>query len=58
LTHLTDADYGPKIGGAIGGGVITYSVNGTQKIAVAKGLTEILWPAEITTAKISILGLE
>jgi outer membrane protein assembly factor BamB len=44
--------------GAIGGGVITYSVNGTQKIAVAKGLTEILWPTELTTAKVSILGLE
>jgi hypothetical protein len=44
--------------GAIGGGVITYSVNGTQKVAVAKGLTEILWPTEITTAKVSILGLE
>jgi len=50
--------WGQKIGGAIGGGVITYSVNGTQKIAVAKGLTEILWPTEITTAKVSILGLE
>jgi alcohol dehydrogenase (cytochrome c) len=50
--------WGQKIGGAIGGGVITYSVNGTQKIAVAKGLTEILWPTEITTAKTSILGLE
>src|SRR5215469_738669 len=47
-----------KIGGAIGGGVITYSVNGTQRVAVAKGLTEILWPTEITTAKVSILGLE
>ena len=50
--------WGQKIGGAVGGGVITYSVNGTQKIAVAKGLTEILWPTEITTAKVSILGLE
>jgi alcohol dehydrogenase (cytochrome c) len=47
-----------KIGGAIGGGVITYAVNGAQKIAVATGLTEILWPTEITTAKVSILGLE
>jgi alcohol dehydrogenase (cytochrome c) len=47
-----------KISGAIGGGVITYAVNGTQKVAVAKGLTEILWPTEITTAKVSILGLE
>jgi alcohol dehydrogenase (cytochrome c) len=50
--------WGQKIGGAIGGGVITYAVNGTQKVAVAHGLTEILWPTEITTAKVSILGLE
>jgi alcohol dehydrogenase (cytochrome c) len=49
---------GPKNGGAIGGGVVTYSVDGTQKIAVATGLTAILWPTEITTAKVSILGLE
>jgi alcohol dehydrogenase (cytochrome c) len=50
--------WGQKIGGAIGGGVITYAVNGTQRIAVATGLTEVLWPTEITTAKVSVLGLE
>src|SRR6476661_1339183 len=50
--------WGQNLRGAIGGGVIIYSVNGTQKVAVAKGLTEILWPTEITTAKVSILGLE
>jgi alcohol dehydrogenase (cytochrome c) len=50
--------WGRKIGGAVGGGVITYAANGTQKVAVATGLTEILWPTEITTAKVSILGLE
>ncbi len=50
--------WGEKIGGAIGGGVITYAVNGTQKVAVATGLTEVLWPTEITTAKVSVLGLE
>ena len=49
--------WGRKIGGAVGGGVITYQVDGMQKVAVATGLTEILWPTEITTAKISILGL-
>ena len=49
--------WGRKIGGAIGGGVITYAASGNQKIAVATGLTEILWPTEITTAKVSILGL-
>ena len=50
--------WGQKIGGAIGGGVITYTAGGQQKVAVATGLTEILWPTEITTAKVSILGLE
>ena len=49
--------WGQKIGGAVGGGVITYQVDGTQKVAVATGLTEVLWPTEITTAKVSILGL-
>ncbi len=49
--------WGHKIGGAVGGGVITYLVGGAQKVAVATGLTEILWPTEITTAKVSILGL-
>jgi alcohol dehydrogenase (cytochrome c) len=50
--------WGQKIGGAIGGGVITYAAGGSQKVAVATGLTEILWPTDITTAKVSILGLE
>jgi alcohol dehydrogenase (cytochrome c) len=50
--------WGQKIGGAIGGGVITYAINGTQRVAVATGLTEVLWPTEITTAKVSVLGLE
>jgi len=49
--------WGRKIGGAIAGGVITYTVNGTQKVAVAHGLTSILWPTPIATAKVSILGL-
>jgi len=50
--------WGQKIGGAIGGGVITYTVNGTQKLAVATGLTSPMWPTEITTARISILGVD
>jgi alcohol dehydrogenase (cytochrome c) len=50
--------WGQKIGGAIGGGVITYQAQGAQKVAVATGLTELLWPTEITTAKVSILGLD
>jgi len=49
--------WGQKIGGAVGGGVITYLVDGAQKVAVATGLTEILWPTEVTTAKVSVLGI-
>lgn len=50
--------WGEKIGGAIGGGVITYMASGKQKVAVATGLTEILWPTDITTARVSVLGVE
>ena len=43
--------------GAIGGGVITYTTPQGQRVAAATGLTEVLWPTEITTANVSILGL-
>jgi alcohol dehydrogenase (cytochrome c) len=50
--------WGRKIGGAIGGGVITYTVNGAQKVAVATGYVSPAVPVEIRRAKIAILGLE
>src|SRR5271170_6995263 len=50
--------WGQKIGGAIGGGVITYAVNGAQKVAVATGYVSPAVPTEIRRVKISILGLE
>jgi alcohol dehydrogenase (cytochrome c) len=50
--------WGHKIDGAIGGGVITYTAGGRQKVAVATGLTEVLWPTDITTAKVIVLGVE
>ena len=49
--------FATKLDGAVGGGVITYTVNGSQKVAVAAGLTEVLWPTQIADAKIVILGL-
>jgi alcohol dehydrogenase (cytochrome c) len=49
--------WGQKLEGAIGGGVITYIANGSQKVAVAAGLVTILWPTAQATAKIVILGL-
>jgi alcohol dehydrogenase (cytochrome c) len=50
--------WGRKIGGAIGGGVITYTANGAQKVAVATGFTSILWPTAVVTGKIVVLGLD
>jgi alcohol dehydrogenase (cytochrome c) len=47
-----------KLDGAIGGGVITYSAGGSQKVAVAAGLTSILWPTQQATAKVVIFGLD
>jgi alcohol dehydrogenase (cytochrome c) len=50
--------WGQKVGGMIAGGVITYSVSGLQKVAVTTGFVSPLWPVEIRTGKIAILGLE
>jgi alcohol dehydrogenase (cytochrome c) len=50
--------WGQKIGGAIGGGVITYTAGGAQKVAVATGLANIGVPTDVTTGKIVVLGLE
>ena len=47
-----------NLGGAIGGGVITYTANGAQKVAVAAGFTMIAWPTKVVTAKVVVVGLE
>jgi alcohol dehydrogenase (cytochrome c) len=50
--------WGRKIGGAIGGGVITFAIDGgSQRVAVAAGMTSIIWPTEQTNATIVVLGL-
>ena len=46
-----------RLEGAIGGGVITYIADGSQKVAVAAGMTSFVWPTEQATGKIVILGL-
>jgi alcohol dehydrogenase (cytochrome c) len=50
--------WGQKIGGAIAGGVITYTANGGQKVAVTTGFISPAFPVEIRRAQIAILGLE
>ena len=49
--------WGKKIGGAIGGGVITYTANGAQKVAVATGYVSPAFPVEIRRAQVAVLGL-
>jgi alcohol dehydrogenase (cytochrome c) len=44
-------------GRAIGGGVISYAVNGRQYIAAAVGMTAPIWPAKPTTARVVIYRL-
>ena len=61
--HGREADNGQKLwgqdlGGAIGGGVITYTGDGGQKVAVASGFTMVAWQTKIVTAKIVVLGLD
>ncbi len=50
--------WGQHIGGGIGGGVITYTAGGAQKVAVAAGFTSPMWPTKITTAKVMVLGID
>jgi len=50
--------WGQKLDGAVAGGLITYTSDGSQKVAVVAGLsTSITFPTKVATAKIVILGL-
>lgn len=60
--YALDSDNGSKlwsqkIGGAIGGGVITYSTTAGQRVAAAAGLTSRIWPTEMANATVVVLGL-
>jgi alcohol dehydrogenase (cytochrome c) len=50
--------WGQDLGGSIAGGVITYTANGAQKVAVAAGFVMAAWPTKIVKAKVVILGLD
>ncbi len=43
---------------ALAGGLITYTVNGQQKVAVASGLVSAAWPVPVRRSQVTILGLE
>jgi alcohol dehydrogenase (cytochrome c) len=62
--YALDSSTGQKLwsqvlgGGGIGGGVITYTTGGKQRIAVADGFTMVAWPTKPASAKVVILGLD
>jgi alcohol dehydrogenase (cytochrome c) len=63
--YALDSSTGQKLwgqvlgtGGGIGGGVITYAVDGVQKVAVADGFTMVAWPTKPRHARVVILGLD
>ena len=50
--------WGQAFDGAIAGGVITYTTNGAQKVAIAEGFTMLAWPTKVVKAKVVVLGLD
>jgi len=46
------------LGGAIGGGVVTYDAGQGQRVAVVAGMTSPIWPTPKVTGRIVILGLK
>jgi alcohol dehydrogenase (cytochrome c) len=47
-----------NLGGAIGGGVITYDTGAGQKVAVSTGLTSKIWPTPKATAQVVVLAAQ
>lgn len=61
--YVLDSTTGKKLwntvfDGGIGGGVITYMDQGSQKVALAAGFTSPVWPTKQTTAKVYVLGTD
>ena len=63
--YALDSSTGQKLwsevlgtGGGIGGGVITYTVDGKQRVAVADGFTMVAWPTKPQSARVVVLGLD
>jgi alcohol dehydrogenase (cytochrome c) len=50
--------WGQQLGGGIGGGVITYKAGGAQRVAVAAGFSNVMWPLKPVHSKIVVLGVD
>lgn len=61
--YALDADDGRKLwtrklSGAPGGGLVSYSVAGKQRLAVTYGVKSAIWPTPRSTAQIVVFGLQ
>jgi alcohol dehydrogenase (cytochrome c) len=45
------------VDGAAGGGVITYAIDGVQRVAFVAGTNSPIWPVDRKTAKIVVFAL-
>ncbi len=46
-----------RTAGSLGGGIISYAVEGRQRIAVASGMVSSLWPTDKVNAAVIVYGL-
>ena len=46
-----------QTGQSIGGGIVSYSAGGSQKIGIASGMKAGIWPGAATESRILVLGL-
>jgi alcohol dehydrogenase (cytochrome c) len=47
-----------RLDGAAGGGVVTYSIDGTQRVAFVAGTNSPIWPVDKKTAKVVVFALQ
>ena len=46
-----------ETGQSIGGGIVSYSAGGRQRIGVASGMKSGIWPGAATESRIQVFGL-
>ena len=53
-----DVAWKSNVGGAVGGGIVSYSVGDKQRIAVAAGMKSVVWPMAKGSAVLVVYGLD
>ena len=47
-----------ELGQVTGGGIVTYSANGRQRVAIASGMKSPFWPGVVDASRIVVVGVE